>query len=280
MILPVGALLNTVAVAIGSLLGVLIGNRLAERFRETAMAVIGLVVLVLGLQMSWSTHNILVTLGGVLIGGVLGEWWRIDAALERFGQRVEALVTRRTAANSPPAAGAALIDDTRAPTPTTQRSSSIATAFVTASLIFCVGPITILGSIQDGLRGDYQLIVIKSLLDLITSLTLAAALGWGVGLSALTIFAVQGGITLLARVLGENATGLVSGRTILAGGDALPLGSVMLDEMTAAGGILMLGIGLLILDLKHIRVANLIPAIGIAPALVLLLYVIGVPVAP
>jgi uncharacterized membrane protein YqgA involved in biofilm formation len=279
VILPVGALLNVTTVAIGSLLGVLIGNRLAERFRETAMAVIGLVVLVLGLQMSWSTHNILLTLSGVLIGGVLGEWWRIDAALERFGQNVEALVTRRTATNSPQAAGAAPIEAQES-TAADRRSTGIATAFVTASLIFCVGPITILGSIQEGLQGDYQLIVIKSLLDLITALTLAAALGWGVGLSALTIFAVQGSITLLARVLGENATGLVSGRTILAGGDTLPLGSVMLDEMTAAGGILMLGIGLLILDLKRIRVANLIPAVGIAPALVLLLYVIGVPVAP
>ncbi|HEY0734875.1 MAG TPA: DUF554 domain-containing protein [Herpetosiphonaceae bacterium] len=279
MTLPVGALINVTTVAIGSLLGVLIGNRLAERFRETAMAVIGLVVLVLGLQMSWSTHNILLTLGGVLIGGVLGEWWRIDAALERFGQSVEKLVTRRTAANSQQASLAAPAD-ARESTPARQRSNSIATGFVTASLIFCVGPITILGSIQDGLRGDYQLIVIKSLLDLITALTLAAALGWGVGLSALSILAVQGSITLLARVLGENATGLVSGRTILAGGDTLSLGSVMLDEMTAAGGILMLGIGLLILDLKRIRVANLIPAVVIAPALVLLLYVIGVPVAP
>lgn len=280
MILPVGALINVTTVAIGSLLGVLIGNRLPERFRETAMAVIGLVVLVLGLQMSWSTHNILLTLGGVLIGGVLGEWWRIDAALERLGQAVEALVPRRSAANSQPADRATPADDGRVPTPTMQQTTSIATAFVTASLIFCVGPITILGSLQDGLRGDYQLIVIKSLLDLITSLTLAAALGWGVGLSTLTIFAVQGGITLLARALGDSAIGLVSGRTILAGGDTLSLGSVMLDEMTAAGGILMLGTGLLILDLKRIRVANLIPAIAIAPMIVLLLYVIGAPVAP
>jgi uncharacterized protein len=227
--------------------------------------------------MSWRTHNILVLLGGVLLGAVLGEWWRIDAALERFGRSVESLVTGRTAASADPAARAG---DAPTSTPSTQSHTSIATAFVTASLIFCVGPITVLGSIQDGLRGDYQLIAIKSLLDLITSLTLAAALGWGVGLSALTIFAVQGGITLLARALGESATGLVSGRTILAGGDALPLGSVMLDEMTAAGGILMLGMGLLILDLKRIRVANLIPAIGVAPALVLLLYAIGAPVAP
>jgi uncharacterized protein len=277
--LPVGALINVTTVALGSLLGVLLGQRLAERLRETAMAVIGLIVLVLGLQMAWSTHNILVTLGGVLIGAMLGEWWRIDAALERFGRSIERLVTRRTRAASQVADPAAHASDAAASTPSTQ-SHNIANAFVTASLIFCVGPITVLGSIQDGLRGDYQLIAIKSLLDLITSLTLSAALGWGVGLSALTIFAVQGGITLLARALGERATGLVSGRTILAGEETLPLGSVMLDEMTAAGGILMLGIGLMLLDLKRIRVANLIPAIGVAPALVLLLYVIGAPVAP
>lgn len=280
MILPVGALINVMTVAIGSLIGVLIGNRLPERFRETAMAVIGLVTLVLGLQMSWSTHNILVTLIGVLLGGILGEWWRIDAALERLGRGVEALVTRRTAANTRQAERAAPADALRDSTEPTGRPTSVATAFVTASLIFCVGPITILGSIQDGLQGDYQLIAIKSLLDMITSLTLAAVLGWGVGLSTLTILSVQGGITLLAHALGERATSLVSGRTILAGGDTLPLGSVMLDEMTAAGGILMLGIGLLILDLKRIRVANLILAVGIAPAIVLLLYVIGVPVAP
>ncbi len=281
MILPVGTLINVATVTVGTLLGILIGNRLPERFRETAMAVIGIVTLVLGLHMSQSTHNILLTLGSVLIGGILGEWWRIDAALERFGRSVEALVTRKQPSAAQPTAMLAQDDDdTRESAAYSTRPTSVATAFVTASLIFCVGPITILGSIQDGLRGDYQLIAIKSVLDMITSLTLAATLGWGVGLSTLTIFVVQGGITLLARILGESTTILVSERTILAGGTALPLGSTMLDEMTAAGGIVMVGIGLLLLDLKRIRVANLIPAIAIAPALVLLLYVIGVPVAP
>ncbi|HEX6289252.1 MAG TPA: DUF554 domain-containing protein [Herpetosiphonaceae bacterium] len=280
MILPVGTLINVATVALGTLLGVLIGNRLPERFRETAMAVTGIVTLVLGLHMTASTHNILLTLGGVLIGGMLGEWWQIDAALDHVGRRVEALVARRTRPTQQLDTFAQDNGDPRDPESRLKRQTSVATAFVTASLIFCVGPITILGSIQDGLRGDYQLIAIKSLLDMIASLTLASALGWGVGLSTLTIFVVQGGITLLARVLGESATGLVSERTILAGGTTLPLGSVMLDEMTAAGGILMLGIGLLLLELKRIRVANLIPAIATAPALVLLLYAIGAPVAP
>lgn len=275
MIIPVGTLINIATVTFGTLLGVWLGHRLAERFRETAMAVIGLVTLVLGVQMAMGTHNILLTLGSVLIGGILGEWWRIDMLLERFGHWIEAQVGWITARNRKEPASAAPPSALH-----TDRTAGIATAFVTASLIFCVGPITIVGSIQDGLTGDYQLLAIKSLLDLFASLTLASTLGWGVGLSTLTIFVVQGGISILAHLLGTNATQLVSERTILAGGTALPLGSTMLDEMTAAGGVLMLGIGLLLLDLKRIRVANLIPAIGIAPALVLLLYSIGVPVAP
>jgi uncharacterized protein len=264
---PVGTLINVGTVAVGSLLGVLIGNRLPERFRETAMAVIGLVTLVLGVQMASSTHNILIALGSALVGGMLGEWLRIDLALERAGRWIEARV-----------AGSAADEATQ--NAISARSGGLATAFVTASLIFCVGPMTIVGSIQDGLTGDYQLLAIKSLLDLFASLTLASTLGWGVGLSTLTILFVQGGLSLLASALGTNATALVSERTILAGGIALPLGSTMLDEMTAVGGVLMLGIGLLLLDLKRVRVANLLPAIVLAPALVWLLYALGLPVAP
>lgn len=250
----------------GTLIGVLIGDRLPERVRETAIAVIGLVTLVLGVQMASATHNILLTLMSVLIGGMLGEWWRIDEALNRLGRSIEIFAAGKRPAVQLPTAGA-------------PRSGGVATAFVTASLIFCVGPITVVGSIQDGLTGDYQLLAIKSLLDMIASLTLASTLGWGVGLSVCTILVVQGGISLLARLLGQNAVGLVAERTVQAGTAALPLGSVMLDEMTAAGGVLMLGIGLLLLDLKRIRVANLLPALILAPALVVLLYWIGVPIA-
>src|SRR3712207_6382130 len=256
---------------VGTLLGVLIGDRLPPRFRETAMAVIGLVTLVLGVQMTSATHNILLTLVSVLVGGMLGEWCRIDVAINALGQRVEALVTHRR--NKQPG-----IAQTSAETQL--RQGGVATAFVTASLIFCVGPITIVGSIQDGLTGDYQLIAIKSLLDLIASLTLASTLGWGVGLSTFTILVVQGGISLSARLLGENAVSLVSDRAVRAGSVPLPLGSAMLDEMTAAGGVLMLGIALVLLDLKQIRVANLLPAIALAPALVVVLYLSGVPIAP
>jgi hypothetical protein len=250
-------------VAVGTLVGVLLGDRLPERMRDTAMAVIGLVTLAIGMQMASATHNILLTLVSVLVGGLLGEALRLDDGLNQLGKRIEALVTRQHQhhADAP-------------------QRASIATAFVTASLIFCVGPITVVGSIQDGLTGDYQLIAIKSVLDLITSLTLAATLGWGVGLSTFTILLVQGGISVLAQVAGENVVGLVEGRSVLAGGAMLPLGTTMLDEMTAAGGILMLGLALLLLDLKRVRVANLLPAVALAPLIVAALRWFGVPIAP
>jgi uncharacterized membrane protein YqgA involved in biofilm formation len=261
--LPIGTLLNVVTVAIGTLLGVLLGDRLPQRMRDTAMVVIGLVTLALGIQMTGATHNILLTLVSVLLGGMLGETFGIDEALNRLGKRIEALVTRRQAQTSD-----------------TMPRASIATAFVTASLIFCVGPITVVGSIQDGLTGNYQLIAIKSLLDMIASLTLASTLGWGVGLSTLTILVVQGGISLLAQLVGEHAVGLVAERTVRVGATLLPLGGTMLDEMTAAGGILMLGIALLLLDIKRVPVANMLPAVALAPALVAVLYWLNVPVAP
>ncbi len=213
--------------------------------------------------MASATHNILLTLVSVLLGSALGEALRIDEALNRLGKRIEVMVTRD-----------------RVNVPGTTPRASIATAFVTASLIFCVGPITVVGSIQDGLTGDYQLIAIKSLLDMIASLTLASTLGWGVGLSTLTILVVQGGISVGAQLAGENAVGLVAERTIRAAETLLPLGSTMLDEMTAAGGILMLGIALLLLDLKRIRVANMLPAVALAPALVVVLYWLNVPISP
>lgn len=259
--LATGTLLNIATVTLGTVVGVLLGDRLPPRMRDTAMAVIGLITLVLGLEMAGTTHNILLTLVSVLIGGLLGEALRIDEGLNQLGKRIEAVVNRWS-------------DRTTAP------RASVATAFVTASLIFCVGPITVIGSIQDGLTGNYQLIAIKSVLDLITSLTLAATLGWGVGLSTLTILVVQGGISLLAYLLGAQAVGIVAGRTVLASGMDLPLSTAMLDEMTAAGGVLMLGLGLVLLDVKRVRVASMLPAVALAPLIVAVLYWLGVPLAP
>jgi uncharacterized protein len=140
---------------------------------------------------------------------------------------------------------------------TVEKDSMISKGFVTASLLFCVGPMTILGSIQDGLSGDYTLLATKSILDGFASLALAASMGWGVLFAALTVLVYQGGLTL--------GSGLV--KTLLT--------EPMVAEMTATGGTLILAIGLNLLDLTAIRVANFLPALIVAPILVELLQLFG-----
>jgi uncharacterized membrane protein YqgA involved in biofilm formation len=227
-----GTLLNIATVLLGGLLGSLLGNRLPDKMRQTVVSGLGLVTAVVGIQMALGTQNILLIMGSVLIGAILGEWWDIDARLEALGRWIEARVGNRAAASA--------------------GEGSIARAFVTASLVFCVGPLTILGSIQDGLTGDYSLLAIKSMLDGFAALAFSATMGPGVILSILTVAVVQGGISLAAMGFG-GALGEVTRQT------------PWVIEMTAAGGVLIIGIALILLDLRRIRVANLLPSILIAP---------------
>ncbi|MBM3188602.1 MAG: DUF554 domain-containing protein [Chloroflexi bacterium] len=224
-----GTLINIAAVLLGGGLGAWLGNRMPERMRETVLHGLGLVTLVIGLRMASETQNVLIVMGSVLLGAILGEWWRLDVGLERLSewlrQRVSGLISLGS-------------------------GSRFTEGFVTASLVFCVGPVTILGAIQDGLRGDYSLLAIKSMLDGFSALAFAASLGVGVLFSVLTILVYQGGISLLAG-LAQNV-----------------LSEGMVQEMTATGGVLILAIGLLLLDVKRIRVANLLPALAIAPLIV------------
>ena len=236
-----GTLINIVAVLVGGGLGTILGSRLPARMRETVMHGIGLVTLMVGVHLTLETQNTLIVLGSILIGAILGEWWRIDAGLEALSARLRERVSRRLSAKS---------------------LQHFSEGFVTASLVFCVGPMTVLGSIQDGLTGDFTLLAIKSLLDGFTALAFASTLGVGVLFSALTILVYQGGLSLLAG-LAQNA-----------------LTAPMIAEMTATGGVLILAIGLLLLDIKRIRVANLLPALAIAPAIVALLTALGLPLAP
>jgi uncharacterized membrane protein YqgA involved in biofilm formation len=226
-----GTLLNAITVLVASLLGAYLGNRLPERMRQTVICGLGLVTAVVGMQMALGTGNILLVMGSVLVGGVLGEWWQIEARLEAVGRWLEDRVGDRL--GSP---------DER----------SVTRAFVAASLVFCVGPMTIVGSLQDGLTGDYRLLAIKSVLDGFAALAFSATMGLGVILSVLTILVFQGGISLAAMAVG-GALGEVTRQT------------PWVIEMTATGGLLMLGISLLLLDLRRIRVANLLPAILLAP---------------
>jgi len=211
----------------GTLVGTLIGSRLPEGLQQRVMAGLGLVTLVIGvdLALAWRDTNPLYVLGGVLLGGLVGEAIGIEAWLARLGDRVQ-----RSLAG--------------------HRHSTISEAFVTASLLFCVGPLTVVGAIQDGLTGDYQALATKSMLDGFASIALSATLGWGVALAAGTVLVVQGAISLGAGLFKD-----------ILQGEAL-------DAMTSAGGILIIGISLKLLNLKDVKVGNFLPALIIAPGLV------------
>jgi hypothetical protein len=234
-----GTLLNIATVLIGGALGLLFGSRLPERVRQTVVAGLGLFTLAIGLQMFLSTQNAIIVLGSLLVGGLLGEWWRIEDGLRGLGAFLERRFTGRQA----PADGQ----------PPAQRDRFIK-GFLTASLVFCVGPMTILGSIQDGLTGNYQTLAIKAVLDGFAALAFASTFGVGVLFSVLVILVYQGGLSLLA-----------------AQADAV-ITEPMMAEMTAAGGVILLGIALSsLLEIKPIRVGNFLPALLVAPLIVALL---------
>ncbi len=233
-----GTILNIIAVVIGGSLGTLFGARLPGRLRESILWGLGLFTIALGAKMTFDSHNALITLGSILIGGLLGEWWRIDEGLKRLGGWLEARFNRGATAES---------------------TARFIRGYVAASLIFCVGPMTILGSIQDGLRGDFQLLAIKSVLDGFAALAFSASLGIGVIFAVVTIFLYQGALSLLAAQADRLLT------------------TPMIDEMTAVGGLLVMGIGVgALLELRPIRVANYLPALAVAPLIVAALRWLGV----
>jgi uncharacterized protein len=219
-----GTAINVVAVLVGGGLGTLVGTRLPHGMRRTAMQAIGLVTLLIGVTNFLEFENPLVPLVSVIVGLVIGEILGIDASLKRFGDYLQERFSKG--------------------------ESPVSRAFVTTSLIFCGGPLTVLGSLDDGLTGDYSLLALKSALDFVASLSFASVLGWGVLLSAGTVLVVQGTLTLSAGLLGEVVTG------------------PMIEAMTATGGVLILGLGLILLELREVRVANMLPALLIAPLLI------------
>ncbi len=232
-----GTILNVVAAVLGGVIGTLLGGRMPERVRETVMNGLGLLTFVIGLQMALTTQNLLIVLASILVGGIIGESLNIQAGLDRLGQALEARFARGGAAGM------------------------FTRGFVTASLIYCVGPLAILGSIQDGLLGDYNLLAIKSTLDAFAGLAFASTLGIGVAFAGLSVLVYQGAITVLAMLLG-SALGAVTRET------------PWVIEMTATGGVLIMGIALLLLNLKQVRIANLLPAVLIAPVIVIVAKVI------
>lgn len=255
-----GTLVNAAAVVGGSAVGLLFGRVIPARVRTTAMAAIGLSVLGLGLQMAidprldpakvgWTGPlpyhpNPLVVIGGLVVGGIIGELLQLELRLERFGQRMQALATRLGAVKAPAAAPGPVGPDGQAG----PAGHDLVEGFVTASLLYCVGAMAVIGSIQDA-AGQPGVLIVKALLDGIASVVLATTLGPGVALSALSLLVYQGGITLAAGAVTSVLT--------------LPV----LATLTASGGLLIAAIGVDLLGLKRLPVGNLLPGVFVAAAL-------------
>jgi uncharacterized membrane protein YqgA involved in biofilm formation len=224
-----GTLVNVAAILLGTLLGFAVGGRLPARLQERVLRGLGLVTLVLGvdLALAWRDTNALFVLGGVLLGGVTGEALRLEERLAGLGDRLQARLTR------------------------SGEHSTVSEGFFTASLLFCVGPLAVIGSIQDGLTGNHDSLFTKAVLDGFASIALAASLGPGVALSALSVLVYQGALSLGAGLLDSILT---------PGSDALL-------SMTSAGGVLIIGIALKLLDVTDVKVGNFLPALVFAPVI-------------
>lgn len=215
----IGNLANAFAIIIGSLLGVLLKDRFKESYKDTIMNGIGLAVLVIGISSAIKTENMLLVVASLVIGSILGEWLRIEDKLESFGKFIENKVGKGT--------------------------SNISNGFVTASLIYCVGAMAIVGSLKSGLTGNNDTLFVKAILDGVTSIIFASTLGIGVAFSAVSVLAYQGLITLTANIMKVFLTDPV------------------IVEMSAVGGVLIMGIGVNLLGLKKIKIGNMLLAIFI-----------------
>jgi uncharacterized membrane protein YqgA involved in biofilm formation len=232
----IGTLINVGAVLLGGTLGLLLGSRLKARLKETVVAGIGLFTLVYGVSLFLKTENSLIVLGSVLIGVLLGEWWKIEDGLNQLGVWLEIKFNRNHSGET---------------------NNQFIKGFVTASLVFCIGPMAILGSIQDGLTGNYDTLVIKSILDGFSAMAFASSLGAGVLFSGAIILLYQGTLTLLADQLQTLAT------------------TSMMNELSATGGVLLVAIAVSsLLEIKKIRTGSFLPALIIAPLIVWILSVI------
>jgi len=229
-----GALLNTATVLVGGTLGLLLGPKLPERTQRVAMRLLGCVTLAIGGKMTFDAcktfgvREFIFLLVALAAGIAVGSLLRIQFRIEQFAQR---LLKRFSAPNKP------------------NKPSRVAEGWVSTGLLFCVGPMTIIGSLQDGLTGDYKLIAMKAMLDGVASVGFAATFGWGVLLSALSVLIVQGSITL-----GANAVGGFFSDAVLA-------------QIGAAGGVLVICIGLTLTGIKKLPVADYLPALVLSPVL-------------
>lgn len=217
----IGTLVNTGTVIAGSLIGLFLGNILPQRLQDTVMKGLGLCTLFIGITGLMGGENALITVLSMAIGAIIGELLDLDGHLNRFAEKLEKRFKRDGA------------------------KTSLAEGFVTASLVFCVGAMTIMGALNDGLTGDHTMLFTKATLDFISSIIFASSLGLGVLLAAVAVLVIEGGIACLAGVVAP----------------LLQYDAAVIPEMTVVGSLLIVGLGLNLLGITKLKVMNYLPAI-------------------
>lgn len=215
----ISAIVNALVVIIGSLLGIAFGKKVPKRYSKTITQGLGLCVIVIGVSTALESANMIIVIVCVALGSLIGTWIDIERRLEHMGDQLQARFAK---------------DD---------ENGNFAKGFVTASLMFCVGAMAIVGSMDSGLRGDHSTIYAKSVLDFITSIFFAGTYGIGVMASAVTVLVYQGAIVLLSGVIEPILT------------------TAVITEMGAVGGVLIIGVGMNVLRREHTAVGNMLPAI-------------------
>jgi uncharacterized membrane protein YqgA involved in biofilm formation len=221
----IGTIVNTVAVILGSLIGLLLKKGIPERVSRAAMIGLGACTLYIGISGSLCGEDVLILIAAVVLGAIVGTLLNIDGAINRLAAGVEKKFKRNGS------------------------QVSLAEGLVSATLLFCVGSMTVTGSIQAGLTGDNSILITKAMLDLFSSMMLASSLGFGVLLSAVTVFLIQGGLVLLAGLISPLMT------------------ASAVNEMTCAGSLLIVMIGTNLMGITKIKVADFLPAILLAPVI-------------
>lgn len=219
-----GTIVNVLLILVGSILGILLKRGIEKRYEELIMSALGLVTAVIGITFAIKSQNMLIVVVSLVMGALIGEWLDIDSKLNKVGDWLKDKVKGKH--------GTGLEEESR-----------IGEGFVTATLLFCVGSMAIMGALDSGLRGNHTILYTKSIMDGISALIFASSMGIGVALSAFPILIYQGGIALMAQTVQPY------------------LSDAMMIEMNAVGGILLIGIGLSLLNIKRIKVSNLLPAL-------------------
>lgn len=212
-----GTIVNTIAVIVGGILGMLLKKQMPERIKTIYFQAVGLFTLAIGISMVWNMQHILIVVTGLVVGALLGEWWNIEKGSEELADWTKKKLHIG--------------------------SDEFSEGLTTAFLLFCIGAMTIVGSIEEGMIGSSKLLFTKSIMDGFSSLLLASAFGVGVIFSAIPLFLFQGSITLLARLFGEF------------------LSPEIIQVLSSTGGILLIGLGINILEIKKLRILNMLPAL-------------------